>query len=135
MDVTSGQLAAAAESGCRIVDPEDFEAAFHQHFEPVYRFIARRVGAALAEDLAAETFATAYRRRASFEPARGSLRSWLYGIATNLLRNHWRSEQRPYEERHESKHDGRVGTAWPGKLARHNAGMRPRQRPSRYSRS
>ena len=97
MRVTSGQVPAAAESGRRIVDPEDFEAVFHQHFEPVYRFIARRVGAPLAEDLAAETFATAYRRRASFEDGRGSLRSWLYGIATNLLRNHWRSEQRLLE--------------------------------------
>jgi RNA polymerase sigma-70 factor, ECF subfamily len=82
----------AAGAG-RIVDPADFEAAFGQHFPPVYRFIARRVGPALAEDLAAETFATAYRRRASFDPGRASLRSWLYGIATNLVRNHWRAEQ------------------------------------------
>jgi RNA polymerase sigma-70 factor, ECF subfamily len=77
----------------RIVDPADFEAAFQQHFPPVYRFIARRVGTAIAEDLAAETFATAYRRRALFEPGRGSLRSWLYGIAVNLVRNHWRAER------------------------------------------
>jgi RNA polymerase sigma factor (sigma-70 family) len=77
----------------RIVDPASFEAAFQQHFPPVYRFIARRVGPALAEDLAAETFATAYRRRARFDPARATLRSWLYGIATNLVRNHWRAEQ------------------------------------------
>jgi RNA polymerase sigma factor (sigma-70 family) len=77
----------------RIVDPQDFEAAFRQHFPLVYRFISRRVGTAIAEDLAAETFATAYRRRASFEPGQGSLRSWLYGIAANLVRNHWRAEQ------------------------------------------
>lgn len=77
----------------RIVSPEDFEVAFVRHFPPVYRFIAARVGSAVAEDLAAETFATAYRRRASFEPARGSLRSWLYGIAVNLVRSHWRAEQ------------------------------------------
>jgi RNA polymerase sigma factor (sigma-70 family) len=81
---------AGAES---IAGPGEFEAAFQLHFSPVYRFIARRVGQALAEDLAAETFAIAYRRRARFEPARGSLRSWLYGIAANLVRNHWRAEQ------------------------------------------
>jgi RNA polymerase sigma factor (sigma-70 family) len=75
------------------VDPRAFEAAFREHFPPVFRFIARRVGVALAEDLAAETFATAYRRRALFDPGQGSLRSWLYGIAANLLRNHWRAEQ------------------------------------------
>ncbi|MGH3158771.1 MAG: RNA polymerase sigma factor [Streptosporangiaceae bacterium] len=77
----------------RIADPRAFEAAFREHFPPVYRFIARRAGPALAEDLAAETFATAYRRRALFDPAKGSLRSWLFGIAANLLRNHWRAEQ------------------------------------------
>lgn len=77
----------------RIAGAADFEAAFAEHFPPVYRFIARRVGPALAEDLAAETFATAYRRRARFDPGRASLRSWLYGIAANLVRNHWRAEQ------------------------------------------
>src|SRR5579872_2036264 len=73
--------------------PEDFEAAFVEHFRPVYRFIAGRVGTAVAEDLTAETFATAYRRRACFDPGRGSLRSLLLGIAVNLVRNHWRAEQ------------------------------------------
>jgi RNA polymerase sigma factor (sigma-70 family) len=76
-----------------IARPDDFDAAFRAYFPPVYRFIVRRVGTALAEDLAAETFAMAYRRRASFEPGRGSLRSWLYGIAANQVRNHWRAEQ------------------------------------------
>jgi LmbE family N-acetylglucosaminyl deacetylase len=55
-----GRRAAAA-----IATPADFEDAFREHFAPVYLFIARRVGTALAEDLAAEAFATAYRRRTS----------------------------------------------------------------------
>ena len=77
----------------RIEAPADFECAFRAHFAPVFRFIARRVGTDLAEDLAAEAFAIAYRRRASYDPERGSLRSWLFGIAANLLRAHWRDEQ------------------------------------------
>jgi RNA polymerase sigma-70 factor, ECF subfamily len=76
---------------------EDFEAVFREHFAPVYRFIARRVGRALAEDLAAEVFATAYRRRDAYRPDRGSPRSWLYGIAANLVRGHWRDEQQLLE--------------------------------------
>jgi RNA polymerase sigma-70 factor (ECF subfamily) len=80
-----------------IVAAADFEEAFREHFGPVYRFIARRVGAPLAEDLAAEAFAIAYRRRATYVPSRGSLRSWLYGIATNVVRGHWRDEQQLLE--------------------------------------
>lgn len=79
--------------GGRVVDPDDFEAAFREYFPLVFRFISRRVGTAIAEDLAAETFATAYRRRTSFDSRQGSLRSWLYGIAANLVRNHWRAER------------------------------------------
>jgi RNA polymerase sigma-70 factor (ECF subfamily) len=77
--------------------PPDFADAFREHFAPVYRFIARRVGTDLAEDLAAEVFATAYRRRASYDPDRGSLRSWLFGIAANIVREHWREEQQLLE--------------------------------------
>jgi RNA polymerase sigma factor (sigma-70 family) len=80
-----------------IADDAGFEAAFREHFAPVYRFIARRVGPDLADDLAADTFATAYRRRGTYRPDRASLRPWLYGIAVNLLRNHWRTEQRLLE--------------------------------------
>ena len=39
-----------------------FERCFEEHFVAIHRFIARRVGVPLAEDLAAETFATALRR-------------------------------------------------------------------------
>lgn len=59
----------------------------------MHRFLSRRVGSALADDLAAETFAAAYRGRTSFDENRGTVRSWLFGIATNLLRAHWRDEQ------------------------------------------
>lgn len=76
-----------------IVDPLAFERGFEANFSSIHGFIARRVGTALADDLAAETFATAFRRRATFNPEQGSLRPWLYGIAINLVRNHWRAEQ------------------------------------------
>lgn len=74
-------------------DSASFEAAFTQHFPAVHNYLARRVGSALADDLAAETFATAFRRRTSYDPGRASQRSWFFGIATNLLRAHWRAEQ------------------------------------------
>lgn len=79
--------------GCSLDDPEDFEAAFTDNFARVHRFLARRVGTTLADDLAAETFAVAFRRRRSFDPTLGNARAWLFGITTNQLRAHWREEQ------------------------------------------
>ncbi|HXW81903.1 MAG TPA: RNA polymerase sigma factor [Acidimicrobiales bacterium] len=72
----------------------DFEHCFEANFAFVHRFIARRVGTPLADDLTAETFATAFRRRQSFDPCLGPVRAWLLGIANNLVREHWRAEQR-----------------------------------------
>ena len=71
-----------------------FEAAFRRHFDSVYRYLARRVGDSLAEDLAAQTFLEAFRGRARFDGRSASARSWLFGIASNLLRHHYRSETR-----------------------------------------
>ena len=83
-----------ALDGARIVELEEFERCFETNFAFVHRFIARRVGIALADDLTAETFATAFRRRHSFDPGLGPERSWLLGIANNVVRGHWRAEQR-----------------------------------------
>lgn len=76
------------------LDRDSFERAFEEWFAAVHRYIARRLSTPLADDLAAETFAIAFARRATFDPARGTIRAWLYGIATNLVRSHWRVEIR-----------------------------------------
>lgn len=70
-----------------------FDAAFETEFPSLHRYIARRVGVAAADDLAAETFAVAYRNWDRLDPAR-AVRPWLYGIAANLMRHHWRKERR-----------------------------------------
>lgn len=70
-----------------------FEEVFAAEFGPLYRFLRRRVGAAAAEDLAQAVFATAFASWERLDPAR-PVRPWLYGIAANLLRHHWRDERR-----------------------------------------
>ena len=72
----------------------DFEALFEEHFDAIYGYLARRVGPDLARDLAAETFTRAYAGRKRFDPGRGEPRAWLFGIANNLLRHHYRDEER-----------------------------------------
>jgi RNA polymerase sigma factor (sigma-70 family) len=69
-----------------------FEALYSAHVGRIYGFLARRVGASLAEDLAAQTFFEAWAGRQRYDPTRGGSVGWLYGIATNLLRRHRRQE-------------------------------------------
>ena len=74
--------------------PEAFAAIFGRHFDAIHAYLARRVGRARADDLASSTFTVAFERRRGFRADAGSARPWLFGIATNLLRNERRSEQR-----------------------------------------
>ena len=72
-----------------------FEAAFEAEFASLHRYLARRLGASLADELAAETFAVALRRWDRLDPER-PVRPWLYGIATNVMAHHRRSELRRF---------------------------------------
>jgi RNA polymerase sigma factor (sigma-70 family) len=94
-----------------------FARLFDVHAPQLRRYLARRVGAETADDLVAETFLVALRRRESYRPELGTARSWLYGIATNLLRHQVRSELRGLQatarlahagELSHAAHDGRV---------------------------
>ncbi|MCA2189891.1 RNA polymerase sigma factor [Nonomuraea cavernae] len=74
--------------------PDAFASLYDRYFREIHRYAAGRLGTQLADDLAAETFLVAFRKRRSFDPARGAVRPWLYGIATNLVAQHRRSEVR-----------------------------------------
>jgi len=80
------------------VEVDDVAPAFEQLFDlyagGIHRYLASRAGAQVAEDLVGETFLIALRNRNTFDPVRGTPQAWLFGIATNLLRNHHRSEVR-----------------------------------------
>ena len=84
--------AAAIEAST--TDPAAFAAIFDRHAASLHRFLARRVEPADADSLLGDVFRIAFERRASFDPAQRSARPWLYGIATNLIARHRRSEAR-----------------------------------------
>jgi RNA polymerase sigma-70 factor (ECF subfamily) len=71
-----------------------FDRLFDEHAEALHRYLARRVGPTVADDLVSETFLAALRGRHGYDPTRAAARSWLYGIASNLLRHHVRDETR-----------------------------------------
>jgi RNA polymerase sigma factor (sigma-70 family) len=74
-------------------EPKAFAPIFDRHFAAVHRYLHRRAGRDVADELSAETFALAFERRESCR-ADDSVLPWLFGIATNLLRRRYRSERR-----------------------------------------
>ncbi|MEO6866655.1 MAG: RNA polymerase sigma factor [Gaiellales bacterium] len=65
-----------------------------RHQRVLFGYLARRVGRDVAEDVTSETFTRAFAMRNRFDLERPDARPWLFGIATNLLRNHARSQVR-----------------------------------------
>lgn len=77
-----------------IARPVEFAGLFDRHYAAVWRYLCRRVGPTLADDFASETFLRALVGRAGYRPAGLGARPWLYGIATNVLRENARREER-----------------------------------------
>lgn len=77
-------------------EPDRFAEIFERHAEEIYRYIARRLGPDSGNDLMSETFLRAFRQREKYDSRFTDARPWLYGIATNLIRRHRRSEVRFY---------------------------------------
>lgn len=71
-----------------------FAALYDRHAEPIYRFAARRLGPDAAQDVLADTFLAAFRRRDAYDLGHADARPWLYGIAVNEIGKRRRSEVR-----------------------------------------
>ncbi len=74
--------------------PQAFAVLFDRHYDAIWRYLCRRIGPTGADDLAGESFLRAFVKRGGYAPSPLGPRPWLYGIATNLLREQARREQR-----------------------------------------
>jgi RNA polymerase sigma-70 factor (ECF subfamily) len=77
-----------------LVDAPEFAVIFDRYHQDIYRYVARRLGREPAGDIAGEVFARAFAGRSRYDLSRQMCRPWLYGIASNLIRDHLRSQQR-----------------------------------------
>jgi RNA polymerase sigma-70 factor, ECF subfamily len=90
MEVDDSVLWSRARTG----DSEAFGMLFERHARTIYNFCFRRVGNwATAEDLVSIVFLQAWRRLDKPLPT-GKELPWLFGIATNVVRNRRRAERR-----------------------------------------
>jgi RNA polymerase sigma factor (sigma-70 family) len=90
VEVSDSVLWSRVRSG----DTSAFGLLFGRHAKAIYNYCFRRVGDwASAEDLLSLVFLEAWRRR-DVDLAEGKVLPWLYGIATNVVRNRRRAERR-----------------------------------------
>jgi RNA polymerase sigma-70 factor (ECF subfamily) len=80
--------------GLRQGRPEAWQALYEAYAEQVWRAVARLLGSDAADvaDVVQETFLAAARGAAAYDPTRGSLWMWLWGIARNHVALHRRKQ-------------------------------------------
>jgi RNA polymerase sigma factor (sigma-70 family) len=77
---------------CAKGDQQAFAELYERHARTIYNYLFRRLADwSEAEDLTAVVFLEAFRRRSEVVVVEGKLLPWLYGIATNVLRNRRRA--------------------------------------------
>ena len=75
-------------------DEAAFTLLYRRKHPAIYRFALHMSGnAAIAEDVTQEVFMTLIRDAKRFDPGRGTLGGFLYGIARNHLRRRWEQER------------------------------------------
>ena len=73
-------------------DQRAFSELYERHARTIYNYLFRRLADwSEAEDLTVLVFLEAFRRRREVVVVEGKLLPWLYGIATNVLRNRRRA--------------------------------------------
>ena len=75
-------------------DPSAFGDLYRRHAARLHRYAARRTDQAVADDVTSETFLVAFERRDRFDHAWDNAAPWLFGIATQLIHRHRRTEVR-----------------------------------------
>ena len=74
--------------------PDAFVSVVRRHEAAIHGYLARRSGRQAADDLLADVWLRAFAARGSYDTEYADARPWLYGIARNVLREHWRASRR-----------------------------------------
>src|SRR6185503_3681132 len=103
-----------ATGSLEMMGDRTFEALMSDHHAEIYRYVLRVTGRRQdADDLAQETFLRAFRAHRALPPD-ANVRAWLFTIATNLCRNHFRGEARRRRAMAAASTDGHMAEpGWP----------------------
>ncbi|MFD7288497.1 RNA polymerase sigma factor [Streptomyces sp. NPDC059863] len=89
-------------------DTTAFEPLVARHSTALHGYLARRAPQA-ADDLLAEVWLQAYTARGTYDSGRGAVRTWLFGVARNVLAAHWR---RHSQDRRRFPVDEEINDPW-----------------------
>src|SRR3954452_463459 len=91
-DVTTASTATLPATAVRALD---FDALYREARDDVFAYAATLLrDAAAAEDVTAQAFERAYRRRSRYDARRGTPRAWLFGIVRNAALDELRRRKR-----------------------------------------
>jgi RNA polymerase sigma factor (sigma-70 family) len=82
-DASLVRMAASGHAGA-------FRELMRRHGQAIHAYLARRSSRDAADDLLSEVMLRAYAARRQYDERWPDARPWLYGIARNVLREHWR---------------------------------------------
>ncbi|MEU5865344.1 MULTISPECIES: RNA polymerase sigma factor [unclassified Nonomuraea] len=74
--------------------PDRFGEIYDRYVREIHAYLGRRLDGQAADDLTAEVFLAAFKKRGTFDPRRGTVRPWLYGFAGVVIGLHRRAEAR-----------------------------------------
>lgn len=87
--LTDGDLLSRSTS-----EPTLFAELYERHGRALRRYVVRRVGVEVAEDLVADVFVRAFRARGRYREQHENALPWLLGVANHVVADHRRSERR-----------------------------------------
>lgn len=90
--------------------PSDLEAIYRDYYKSVYNYIyGQLLHHEVTEDLTADVFVALAAHLGQFDPARGSLSTWIFTIARNLTQNFRLKASTRLEESREKMPEGLAG--------------------------
>lgn len=92
--MTTGMESEPSDVQAAKADPARFAVLYERYFADIFRFVLRRTAhRELTADLTQQTFLKAMLALPNYEPRGLPFRAWLYRIALNEVRMHWRKRK------------------------------------------
>jgi RNA polymerase sigma-70 factor (ECF subfamily) len=92
-------------------DEEAFKLLYRRIQPAIYRYVLRMSGnPSVAEDVTQEVFMALIRDTKRFDPSRGTLGGFLFGVARNHLRKRWEQERRSVPLAADAEESGQPGS-------------------------